>query len=744
MLYTCACKICSVSKLLLKPPPAQNAMEEEDVYRLTDDEYSTVCELAKSGKTKELTKFLSRTLNHSNRKIGPATFAPDPKNLNHVVRRLSPLSYSAMGGNIDTVNLFLSTYRRAVTVNPGAERHKVDPLADKEVRHDHPLYWACLNGHLDVAKALVEAKADVNLSNCMLATPLHAAATFGRIQMIDYLLKKGAKVNAMDIFNATPLIHAVRSGHLKTVEFLISRKADASVVTIEGYTIMHVAALNGHHEIVAQLLRRGIDPMFAPPPLQHCVEDNYIPCPLFLAAACGHHEVHNIMVTRCKCPYEVESDSLMLLSVGLRPFLYYCVNRKDLHIQGVKLPKKGTSEHERMDDREILNKCWLAGVAIRKEHNLLPSLQDLFKPTPPNPGDVGSYYLWKYFDWDFKCLQRGLGIGHPIIAGILFDASSSSLKDWGHSFRFKLLRDIIENWVREMEEKSFYRDPTHVQMLVENMFNRIFHWFMGTVKPYREQAIKYVEVSIQLLDTLMKLRLRHICEADSLQSILSLLLYMMGAWVLVEYLPNIDAKPLDDFVTPEKCEQIGKDFVAKHLNSLEGTTLLHIALNDCRLVRTVTSRSTIFYNQYGAQGVGYAYRSPPSSFSREIHPGLLVRALLRWGADGALDVFDWNGQRPLHLAVLLTDLQVSHTNTDPDVIAPLVAAGAHLDYTNKQGKTPLDLCTSIATQELLAPKGPRALTCLSCVKIIEEKIEYEDLPIPHRIKKLIRYHQGKS
>jgi hypothetical protein len=81
-------------------------------------------------------EFLSKTLHQ--RKIGLATFAPDPKNLNHVVRRLSPLSYSAMGGNLDAVNLFLTTYRRAVMINPGAERCKEDPLAEKEVQH---LFW---------------------------------------------------------------------------------------------------------------------------------------------------------------------------------------------------------------------------------------------------------------------------------------------------------------------------------------------------------------------------------------------------------------------------------------------------------------------------------------------------------------------------------------------------------------------------------------------------------------------------
>ena len=97
---------------------------EEDVHCVTDEKYSTVCELAKNGRNKELKKFLSKTLHQSNRKIGLATFAPDPKSLNHVVRCLSPLSYSAIGGNLDAMNLFLTTYRHAVTINPGTERYK--------------------------------------------------------------------------------------------------------------------------------------------------------------------------------------------------------------------------------------------------------------------------------------------------------------------------------------------------------------------------------------------------------------------------------------------------------------------------------------------------------------------------------------------------------------------------------------------------------------------------------------------
>ena len=97
-------------------------------------------------------------------------------------------------------------------------------------------------------------------------------------------------------------------------------------------------------------------------------------------------------------------------------------------------------------------------------------------------------------------------------------------------------------------------------MLVENMFNMIFPWFITTVRTYREQSVHYVEIALELLDTLNRVRMRHICEADSLQSILSPLLYIFGAWVLMEYLPQSDTKSLDDFTPCEKCDKIGKEF----------------------------------------------------------------------------------------------------------------------------------------------------------------------------------------
>jgi ankyrin repeat protein len=51
---------------------------------------------------------------------------------------------------------------------------------------------AALNGWLDVAKALVERGADVNLANSKGSTPLLAASANGKANIVEYLAKAPA------------------------------------------------------------------------------------------------------------------------------------------------------------------------------------------------------------------------------------------------------------------------------------------------------------------------------------------------------------------------------------------------------------------------------------------------------------------------------------------------------------------------------------------------------------------------
>ena len=60
------------------------------------------------------------------------------------------------------------------------------------------LHWACYFGHLECAKALLGAGADINKQNNGGWTPLMLAAYYGKIEVVRELLKRGAKKEMKD------------------------------------------------------------------------------------------------------------------------------------------------------------------------------------------------------------------------------------------------------------------------------------------------------------------------------------------------------------------------------------------------------------------------------------------------------------------------------------------------------------------------------------------------------------------
>jgi ankyrin repeat protein len=173
-----------------------------------------------------------------------------------------------------------------------------DPLLAHAVGdHDKtPLHLAAEHDHVDVARLLLDAGADIAARTSWGMTPLQWAATMGSNGVADLLLAAGAE---LDLWSAAGLgrldevkrlcvapdhgvvsdaCHiACRNGHVDVAAFLLDRGADIDRRGYFGATGLHWAAINGHSEMVAFLIGRGArtdgrDDEFHATPLEWGVE----------------------------------------------------------------------------------------------------------------------------------------------------------------------------------------------------------------------------------------------------------------------------------------------------------------------------------------------------------------------------------------------------------------------------------------------------------------------------------------
>jgi cytohesin len=136
---------------------------------------------------------------------------------------------------------------------------------------DIPLLAAVQIGAQDSAFALLDAKADPNLTNQSGATPLHLA--LGQEAVFKRLIKEGAAVNVRDRSGETPLHYAVGAGLTNKVRELLELKADPNVRDSRGFTPLHWAVALDRADTAALLLDNGalvnMPDINGMPPLYH-------------------------------------------------------------------------------------------------------------------------------------------------------------------------------------------------------------------------------------------------------------------------------------------------------------------------------------------------------------------------------------------------------------------------------------------------------------------------------------------
>jgi cytohesin len=114
-------------------------------------------------------------------------------------------------------------------------------------------------GHMDVAKLLLDSKADVNAKDNRGQTPLAQVAHWGHEDMAELLLASKADVNAKDNDGNTPLHEAAKSGNKDVAVLLLANKADINARDNHGATPLHLAVFHRKTDVAKLLLANKAD-----------------------------------------------------------------------------------------------------------------------------------------------------------------------------------------------------------------------------------------------------------------------------------------------------------------------------------------------------------------------------------------------------------------------------------------------------------------------------------------------------
>ena len=150
--------------------------------------------------------------------------------------------------------------------NPGVTPDGWDSrelLSPNTGQHRPTLHTCAEEGHLDFARVLIEAGADVNAEDNYGFTPLYICAEKGHLDFARDLIEAGADVNAKEDNGWTPLYMCASEGHLDVARALIEAGADVNAKEKHGRTPLqcsreegsgHVSPWHSEHLEVARAL----------------------------------------------------------------------------------------------------------------------------------------------------------------------------------------------------------------------------------------------------------------------------------------------------------------------------------------------------------------------------------------------------------------------------------------------------------------------------------------------------------
>ena len=198
--------------------------------------------------------------------------------------RMSPLHVAIKQGHITIAKLLI--------------QHGTD--VNSLSSYGTPLYEAVLQSSMQSAKLLISNGADINKTSKTRETPLHKSTELEYVSLMEVLIRAGADTSIRLQKNEyTPLCVAVEHRKNTALQYLLkSPTREIDIVVNNGITPLGIAAQMENIEAMRLLMAAGADVNLLPPTRESDDENRLTLTPLMIAAKHGHRRAVELLLSK--------------------------------------------------------------------------------------------------------------------------------------------------------------------------------------------------------------------------------------------------------------------------------------------------------------------------------------------------------------------------------------------------------------------------------------------------------------
>ena len=551
--------------------------------------------------------------------------------------------------------------------------------------HSTPLMLACQSHNMDAINALLNKGADVNHQDRNGQSALHFASS----DICDRLIQHLADVNMCDNDNCTPLMQASWPwiSDVKKVAMLIENGAKVDLQDMDGNTALHHAVLNSHdsHEYTPDIC---LALLTAKASIHLCNSQGWTP--LLLASENCIKSVVEILIKHPEVTKQQRANALELLGASL------CLKSETFAIEeGFSYINLGMKERFADASHPLLKQQVEPAEAYqnRKESQTLEELAEI-------EGDKDSI------------IMESLVIRERIIG----------------ANNVKLLKPI------ECVAKHFYsKDPGHFKRLSIPLYRYATKIAQGCIQECFDSAVSCLwHLTVALYEC------KQYSDKELLLELLELTVFLCENWP--DYYGHYQSVWHTEYDNEEvslfDSVEVVIHMITKNLQNGEEDETYSNALVLLRKLLCYNPRCTNDDDNGTLLHVG-TYST--EEIITDIVPSAdTVKLLLNAGFN--VNAIDCDGDTPLHTAASLEpgdDL----IHQVPEIMKALFYGGAHHDFVNNDGKTPMDMAKTDEARMILsaAERGRLELKCISARAVKKFGIPYLG-EVPKTLEKYISMH----